>query len=330
MNPRVDGALSVGGMRLRVRSWIPPHPVGGVVIVHGLGDHGLRYAPVAEALAARGYAVAIPDLRGHGESGGRRGDVGHFSEFAADVAETVSSLRQSIPADLPLGLVGHSMGGLVVMRYLQGEGRFGGGIGAPSFSVPRGVVGAVLSAPWFRTRHPLAAWKRLVGRGLLRVLPGLTLKMDLSPDRLTRDPAERRAREGDPLLHDRCSARLFREVERAQHDAWNAAHRLKLPLLLIVPEDDQVVDSSTTLRLAERFAGETVVLRLPGGRHEPFHDLGRHETIHSAANWMDERLRAAVRSREVDGAVLAAPPRKPRRARPRAEFTRTTERDDDG
>jgi alpha-beta hydrolase superfamily lysophospholipase len=327
LNPRVDGAVSVGGVRLRVRSWIPPHPVGGVVIVHGLGDHGLRYTPVAEALAARGYAVAIPDLRGHGESGGRRGDVGRFSEFAADVAETVSSLRQSIPADLPLGLVGHSMGGLVVMRYLQGEGRFGGGIGAPSFSVPRGVVGAVLSAPWFRTRHPLPAWKRLMGRGLLHLLPGLTLKMDLSPDRLTRDPAERRAREGDPLLHDRCSARLYGEVERAQSEAWKAAHRLKLPLLIIVPDDDQVVDSAATLRFAERFGGETVLLPLPGGRHEPFHDLGRHETIHSAATWMDERLRAAVRGREEEGVVV---PRTPRRARPRAEFTRTTERDDDG
>jgi len=327
----VDGVLSVGGVSLRVRSWIPPRPRGGVVIVHGLGDHGLRYAVLAEALAALGYAVAIPDLRGHGESEGPRGDVHHFSEFAGDVAETVASLRQSLPADLPLALVGHSMGGLVVMRYLQGERGFRGGMVAPSFSVPRGVVGAVLSAPWFRTRHPLPPWKRLLGRGLLRVLPGWTLKMDLSPDRMTRDPLERRAREGDPLMHDRCSARLFSEVERAQHEAWNGAPGLKLPVMIIVPEDDQVVDSSTTLQLAERFPGDKVqVLHLPGGRHEPFHDLGRHETVRSATMWLDERLRDTVRSHVEEGLVGSPPPRTPRRARPRAGFTPTTERTDDG
>lgn len=301
------------------------------MIVHGLGDHSLRYTSLAEALAHRGYAVMAPDLRGHGESEGRRGDVGSFGEFTADVGDTVSALRRSLPQGVPLSLVGHSMGGLVVLRYLQGEGRSPSGLLTQAFSAPRSVVGAVLSAPWLRTAQPIPGWKRLAGRVALRVLPGLPFQMDLSPSELTRDPVQRRIYEADPLVHGLCSSRLFAEVEQAQQDAWDAAPGLKLPLLLIVPEDDPVVDSSLTTKLVGRCPGEQVdVLGIPGGRHEPFHDLGRDETIQTTVAWMDERMGGRKRNGAGDRDGFPSP-RMPRRERSaRAGFTSTTDWDDDG
>lgn len=301
------------------------------MIVHGLGDHGLRYASLAEALAHRGYAVMVPDLRGHGESEGRRGDVGSFREFTSDVGDTVSALRRSLPQGVPLSLIGHSMGGLVVLRYLQGEGRSPSGMLAPAFSAPRGVVGAVLSAPWLRTAQPIPRWKRLAGRVALRVLPGRPFAMDLSPSKLTRDPVQRRIYEEDTLVHGLCSPRLFAEVEQAQQDAWNGAPGLKLPLLVIVPDEDQVVDPRTTLRMTERLAGEPVdVLPVPGGRHEPYHDLGRERTIETTVAWIDERMGGRQRNGPGDREGFPSP-RMPRRGRSaRAGFTPTTDWDDDG
>ena len=53
--------------------WVPPTARAALVIAHGLGEHGGRYAHVALALAAQGYDVWAIDHRGHGASGGARG-----------------------------------------------------------------------------------------------------------------------------------------------------------------------------------------------------------------------------------------------------------------
>lgn len=62
------------GLRLQGRYWKTPSvPTGVVCLVHGLGEHGGRYAHVARRFNASGYAVVAVDLRGHGMSEGRRG-----------------------------------------------------------------------------------------------------------------------------------------------------------------------------------------------------------------------------------------------------------------
>src|SRR5689334_6880342 len=72
----LDGGPSLvaaDGTCLRCLRWTPDGEVRGVVVVvHGIRDHASRYDALAEALAARGFAVASHDLRGFGSSGGKR------------------------------------------------------------------------------------------------------------------------------------------------------------------------------------------------------------------------------------------------------------------
>jgi alpha-beta hydrolase superfamily lysophospholipase len=51
---------------------------GAVQITHGMGEHALRYRPVAQAIAARGYDVYANDHRGHGAAAARAGALGDF------------------------------------------------------------------------------------------------------------------------------------------------------------------------------------------------------------------------------------------------------------
>ncbi|MDO9192342.1 MAG: alpha/beta hydrolase, partial [Undibacterium sp.] len=66
------------GTALFVRDWpVPSSQVqrSGIVIMHGLGEHCGRYAHVARFFNALGLTVRTYDHRGHGKSGGARGDV---------------------------------------------------------------------------------------------------------------------------------------------------------------------------------------------------------------------------------------------------------------
>ena len=69
------------GASLFVQQWLPDGPVTGVVhISHGMGEHGARYARLAEVLTGRGWAVYANDHRGHGQTAASDADLGHFAD----------------------------------------------------------------------------------------------------------------------------------------------------------------------------------------------------------------------------------------------------------
>src|SRR5205085_1160262 len=87
-----------------------------VVFVHGFSPYATPYRHVAGALVQAGFAVTMYDARGHGHSTGRRGHVEHFSDYTDDLEGVVALARARHPGT-PFALVGHSMGGAVVLDY---------------------------------------------------------------------------------------------------------------------------------------------------------------------------------------------------------------------
>src|SRR5689334_19446781 len=104
-------------LALHVRRWSPDSPARGqVLIVHGLGEHGGRYAHVAADLQSRGWDVTAYDQRGHGHSAGAPGDIAAIDSLLVDLARVIDSLRAQQPG--PLVMLGHSLGGLVAARFV--------------------------------------------------------------------------------------------------------------------------------------------------------------------------------------------------------------------
>lgn len=67
------------GKKLHVNHWYANRSPSGVVqIVHGLGEHSLRYADFARRLVAEGYEVYSHDHRGHGKTAGGKAHLGHL------------------------------------------------------------------------------------------------------------------------------------------------------------------------------------------------------------------------------------------------------------
>ena len=98
----------------------PPDAVrSDVVLVHGFGEHRGRYGALVGALVAAGHACHRFDLRGHGDSGGRRGHVERFADYRSDLVAFVErAVGPLAAAGRPRIVLGHSLGGLIVLDTL--------------------------------------------------------------------------------------------------------------------------------------------------------------------------------------------------------------------
>jgi len=109
------------GVELAVFGYRPPSPPKAVVVfLHGGGAHSCAgYQVLAHELSSRhGVAVYTPDLRGHGVSGGPRGDSPSAEQVWRDVRTVLEYARgKEEEGDIPLVLGGHSSGGGLVINY---------------------------------------------------------------------------------------------------------------------------------------------------------------------------------------------------------------------
>lgn len=268
--------LSVaGGIRLRSFQWEVSDSRGAVVVVHGFSDHTGRYKDLVRVLGSRGYSVFAYDLRGHGKSEGRRGDVDRFDAHLEDLDVAWAEAGRVFPGKARF-LYGHSMGGLLGIRWLQTRQ-----IRSP---------GVVLSAPWLATAMDVPRWKLLVGSVLLRVAPGLTISSGAPlPEFLTRDLLRAAEFGADHLVHRRISPRFHFAVRRAQVSALQEKLPRELPVLVVVPGDDRLVASETTLAWAREQVPAMEVRVRTEGRHELHNDVDREEALATVCDWLDQR-----------------------------------------
>jgi uncharacterized protein len=94
------------GVRISALWFHDPEAVGSVIVSHGHGANKITNLWLVADLFPR-FNVLLPDLRGHGESGGNRTTVGFLERL--DVLGAVAWLGEQAGA-LPIGLHGISMG----------------------------------------------------------------------------------------------------------------------------------------------------------------------------------------------------------------------------
>jgi alpha-beta hydrolase superfamily lysophospholipase len=112
-----------GGVRIACYRWSPDEaPRGVVVISHGMGEHAMRYARLANALAGADFESFALDLRGHGRTARDESELGVLGDggwrsAVADYARLVDHARAERPG-VPLVAFGHSLGSFLVQDFL--------------------------------------------------------------------------------------------------------------------------------------------------------------------------------------------------------------------
>ena len=247
------------------RRWDPAPPPSHIVqIVHGYAEHGGRYGHVAEALNRRGAVVYADDHLGHGRSDGVRALVADFEHIVDDLHTLASIAREEHP-DLPLVLVGHSMGGLLSGRFAQ---RWPDEVAGIAF------CGSVLG-DW--------EWARQV-----LTLPELP-HVPFDPAALSRDPAAGESYAADPLVYHGQYKRELLEAEVAALDRFQRdIGQLTMPVLYLHGTDDPFVPYQRSLQAVRDMpTKEATIHVLEGARHEVLNETNREEIIGLLADWVD-------------------------------------------
>jgi lysophospholipase len=269
-------------VELAWQAWTPFQPRGLIIVVHGLAEHGGRYRQTAERLASRGWAVYAGDLRGHGKSSdGRkvgRVHVDTFGDYFLDV-EAIAGLALADQGDLPLILLGHSMGGLIALSY--------------ALEKPGKLAGAIISSPVLGTHpdfQPPRILQLLVGF-LSRIAPRLLVKSELDANAISRDPAVVRAYLADPLVSKRVSTRWYSVMVQAMEHAHGRAGTLSLPMLLMQSGSDRLVDPAATARWAAAAPARLVeFVQWDGLYHEMLNEPEKEEVLARVLAWLDQQV----------------------------------------
>ena len=270
--------IASDGQNLAIQDWLPTHGEavrGMVLLVHGLGEHAGRYDALASRLNAWGFAVRSYDQYGHGESAGARGALPTDSRLLDDLADVVDDTRSRMAADVPLILLGHSLGGLVAARFVSLQ--------------MRKIDALVLSSPALDAG--MNALQKLLVAVLPKLLPDLRVGNGLNPQFLSHDTKVVAAYQADRLVHDRISARLARFIAEAGPAVLAQAATWTVPTLLLYAGDDHLVNPEGSRRFAK--AAPKPVLSstcFENLYHEIFNEANAQPVFDALRRWLDQRL----------------------------------------
>ena len=277
-------------------------PRAAIHVVHGMVEHGGRYARLAAALNQAGFIVWAHDHRGHGINP-VPGLAGHFADTAGwravvdDTWAVSSAMRATFP-NLPLVLFAHSMGSFVGQTLMGEQGAAYRGVVLSGSNGAPGVQEGVARFAARVQRRTLGA--RAPGTWLTRLVIG-TYNRHFAPNRtphdwLSRDDAEVDAYQADPLNRFQLTSQAwldFLDGKASLASRGQVARIPKdLPIYLMSGDRDPVGEQGGGVRRLiqayERGGLTRVTLRLyEDARHELVNEIIRDEATANLVGWIE-------------------------------------------
>ncbi len=253
------------GDTLLRRRWQTDQPIAAVLGVHGISEHSGRYEHVGQFFASSGFDTEFFDQRGHGQSAGRRGYIETYDNFYDDIEDLLTQRRE---LGVPVIMLGHSLGGLIVGSYLLTER-------------PKPDL-VVLSAPAFDSSHTKT--DRRLAKFMDKVAPKVFVKRSSDPTILTRDTEIQQEWDEDPLVVRGTTGALAMNSFRAMINTSANLKNLTLPTYVLHGEADKLVPIAASEPLERR--PNVTYRRWPKMRHECFNEIGRAAVLEEVAEWI--------------------------------------------
>ena len=228
-----------------------------LILIHGSSAHGAYLHAFAKYLSERDVAnVYAPDLRGHGRSPQRRGDIDYIGQLEDDLADLIAHIRSSASKDARFMVGGHSSGGGLALRFA----------GGPHGYLARGFV---LLAPYLGHDAPMVkknsgGWAdaNIVKIVCIAVLDGFGVKR-FNGAQVLRFNLPEKYRNGYETLE--YSYRLMRGMHPESYKASLRATRA--PVLMLVPSEDEAFHADRFRAGIAPYKPDTTLSFVKGGSH---------------------------------------------------------------
>lgn len=267
------------GLELFQQCWLPGAKAkANLVVVHGLGEHSGRYRDFATWFVPRGYAVHSYDHRGHGKSQGQRGHINGWAAYREDLRAFLTLVKGEL-SQVPTFLVGHSMGGLMVLDY--------------ALHYPEGLQGVVSSGPSLEYGADVSRLLLFAARVMSHITPGTRMASGLDADGLSRNAQVVKAYREDPLVHGWVSPRFVTMMGKTMGTTLQNAGQwpADLPLFIIHGGADPICPPSGSLRFFEQAGAQDKSRQVYAGYlHESFNEIGRETVLSDLTEWLAARL----------------------------------------
>lgn len=249
-----------------------------IVMIHGALEHHRRYGWVIEMWRSSGFHIIMGDLPGQGLT--TRSNRGHIDSFDEYINEVNDWIEAAYDFNLPVFLLGHSMGGLVAIRMLQEQ--------------HKELAGVILSSPCLGLIHQPPKMLNMLSHGLNVIMPTLRMSPGLSVDMATRNEEVRRVDQNDSLYLTKVSVRWYRELSSAIELAFENMDKLQdVPMLVMQGGDDKIVDKhSVNEWFNQAPLSEKRYKEWPKCYHEVFNEPERDEIFAYALDFVISQLKA--------------------------------------
>jgi lysophospholipase len=249
-----------------------------IVMVHGAMEHHLRYGWLIEMWRLSGFHVIMADLPGQGmTTRARRGHIDSFDEYIFEVKDWIQAAYRY---ELPVFLLGHSMGGLIAIRLLQEE--------------RLNVAGVILSSPCLGLVHSPSKFLDALSYGLNVIFPSLRMNSGLTVQMATRNEDVREADSNDTLYVTKVSIRWYRELATAIKQSFlNIDKTQDIPMLVMQGGDDKIVNKITVKEWFNNVPlSEKRFKEWPKCYHEIFNEPEREEVFEYAKDFVLSQLKS--------------------------------------
>lgn len=293
------------GLNIFIYNWFPEEdikPAGVVQIAHGMAETAERYKRFANKLTEAGYIVYANDHRGHGKTAqcvDKVGDLGEngFNNMVDDMHQITDYIKKQ-HKDLPIFILGHSMGSFLIQRYIQ---LYSEEINGAILSGSCGKQGLILDVgAWIAKRET-----RKIGRSnkskKLNDLSFGGYNKAFKPNRTEFDWLSRDEKEVDKYVADEYCGGIF--TAGFFYDFINGLKLIQrkseiikvpkdLPIYIFSGDKDPVGKAGKgVMNLVNTYKSlgiKDLEYKLyKDGRHEMLNEINREEVIENVVRWLD-------------------------------------------
>lgn len=277
-------------------------PRGIVQLSHGMIDYTGRYAELADYLTSHGFIFAGNHHLGHGKSTSVPEDLGHFADkdggkYVIEDIHLMNSQLKDMHPELPIVLLGHSMGSFIARLYVEKypetvSGVIIHGTGGPNPLVGVGKALARIIRGIYGPRHKSGLINKMAFGAYNKKFP----KEEGHNAWLTRDLPKVAGRDTDPYTSFEFSVssyiELFGFLGDSNSGAWFKSYPKELPTLIMSGDMDPVGNYGKGPRhvykqLMINGASDVTIKMYDGARHELFNETNSGEVFGDILSWLE-------------------------------------------